>query len=101
MSGNERTHQDKETAIHRIARGIAGALAEDNEVQRFLVAWRMNPHNYVLRPARAYAPGQGRAYVVTPGRAPDTYAEFLLRTSGALIHEPSARERARGHWPFG
>jgi hypothetical protein len=30
-----------------------------------------------------------------PGAAPDTYQEFLARTSGALLHEPSARKRAR------
>ena len=28
--------------------------------------------------------------------APQTYAEFLFRTSGVLIREPSARQRARG-----
>jgi hypothetical protein len=27
------------------------------------------------------------------GRAPDTYAEFLLRTSGTSLHEPPARCR--------
>ena len=27
--------------------------------------------------------------------APDTYAEFLARTSGALIHEPAAADRQR------
>ena len=26
-------------------------------------------------------------------QAPDTYAEFLLRTSGVSIHEPPARRR--------
>lgn len=30
-----------------------------------------------------------------PDVAPDTYREFLVRTSGVLIHEPSARKRAR------
>ena len=29
-------------------------------------------------------------------RAPDTYAEFRLRSRLALIHEPSARHRACG-----
>jgi hypothetical protein len=29
--------------------------------------------------------------------APQTYAEFLLRTTGTLRHEPSARQRADGH----
>jgi hypothetical protein len=28
--------------------------------------------------------------------APDTYGEFLFRTSGVLLHEPSARARAHG-----
>ena len=32
-------------------------------------------------------------YVETPGAAPDTYAEFLVRTSGVLLHEPPARKR--------
>jgi hypothetical protein len=36
-------------------------------------------------------------YVANPDAAPDTYAEFLFRTSGPLLHEPSARSRARGH----
>ncbi len=29
-------------------------------------------------------------------RAPDTYAEFLLRTAAITRHEPSARRRAAG-----
>lgn len=27
---------------------------------------------------------------------PDSYAEFLFRSSGVLLHEPSARARRRG-----
>jgi hypothetical protein len=34
--------------------------------------------------------------VPDPGKAPDTYAEFLYRTSGLLLHEPSAAHRAHG-----
>jgi hypothetical protein len=34
-------------------------------------------------------------YLPDPDAAPDTYAEFLFRTSGLLRHEPSARARAR------
>ena len=30
---------------------------------------------------------------VDHGRAPDTYAEFLLRTSGTLLREPAACDR--------
>ena len=32
-------------------------------------------------------------YVLGPATAPDTYAEFLYRTSGPLRHEPPARKR--------
>lgn len=32
-----------------------------------------------------------------PDDAPADYGEFLLRTSGPLLHEPSARRRAAGH----
>jgi hypothetical protein len=31
--------------------------------------------------------------LVETDRAPDTYAEFLLRASSAAVHEPSARRR--------
>jgi hypothetical protein len=34
-------------------------------------------------------------YAENSGAAPDTYAEFLLRTSGVLLHEPPARKRLR------
>jgi hypothetical protein len=78
-------HQDKEPAIHRIARGIADAVAEDREVQRLLYGLRMNPARYVL----------------ASHRAPDSYMEFLIWTSGALLHEPSARDRAAGRNALG
>jgi hypothetical protein len=35
-------------------------------------------------------------YAPEPGAAPDTYAEFLLRTSAPSWREPSARQRAAG-----
>jgi hypothetical protein len=44
----------------------------------------------------SYAPDR---YVPQPGRVPDTYAEFLFRTSGPLAHERSARARAHGRHP--
>jgi hypothetical protein len=31
-----------------------------------------------------------------PNRAPDTYPEFLARTSGFLLHEPPASSRLTG-----
>jgi hypothetical protein len=32
-------------------------------------------------------------YLDNPHTAPDTYAEFLMRTAGPLVHEPPARKR--------
>jgi hypothetical protein len=81
MSNRESIHQDKEPAIYRIARGIADAVSEDREAQRILFDLRMNAARYVLRSERA----------------PETYTDFLLWTSGVLRYEPSARERASGH----
>ena len=34
--------------------------------------------------------------VAESNRAPDTYAEFLLRSQAAVRHEPAARHRAAG-----
>ena len=34
-------------------------------------------------------------YVIGPSGSPDTYAEFLYRTSGPLRHEPAARNRVK------
>ncbi len=80
MSNRDSIHQDREPAIHRIARSIADAVTEDRQVQRILIELRMNPARYVYG-ARS---------------APDTYTDFLVWTSGLLLHEPSARERASG-----
>ncbi len=81
MSYRDHIHLDKGPAIHRIARGIADAVGEDREAQRMLLDMRMNPARYVFR----------------SDSAPDTYTDFLCWTSGVLLHEPSARERASGH----
>ncbi len=35
-------------------------------------------------------------YLTTPNRAPETYREFLARTSGPLLCEPSSRARLAG-----
>jgi hypothetical protein len=34
--------------------------------------------------------------VAESDRAPDTYAEFLLRSRVAVLHEPAARRRSAG-----
>lgn len=35
-------------------------------------------------------------YLPDPDQAPGTYQEFLVRTSGLLMHEPPARRRSAG-----
>jgi hypothetical protein len=64
----------------KVARRISEIISECNAAQRLLTIRRL-------------------AYDLTlprPDEAPDTYAEFLLRTSGPLLHEPSARQRLSG-----
>jgi hypothetical protein len=36
-------------------------------------------------------------YLPKPDAPPETYREFLARTRGVLLHEPSARARLAGH----
>jgi hypothetical protein len=69
----------KATAVRRVVGKLVGAVREMNEAQRRML---------VLRTATD-------RYIQNPGAAPDTYAEFLARTSGALLHEPPARKRAQ------
>jgi len=67
------------TAVWRAAGRLADAIREMNEAQRRMM---------VLRTATD-------RFVENPHAAPDTYAEFLARTSGMLLHEPPARKRIR------
>jgi hypothetical protein len=67
------------TTMWRVAGRVADAVREMNEAQRLML---------VLNTA-------ADRYAENPGTAPDTYDEFLTRTSGVLLHEPSARKRAR------
>jgi hypothetical protein len=59
---------------------IAAIVRECNDAQRRMAEIRSAPDRF-----------GGRADV-----APDTYGEFLFRTSGPLQREASARARARG-----
>jgi hypothetical protein len=63
-----------------LAHRFATLVAELNYAQR-----RM----YVLRTAHD-------RYLPEPDKPPATYAEFLARTSGVLLHEPAARARMSG-----
>ena len=72
------------TMIRRItalARRVASVIAECNYAQRRAIVLRMAPDQYVIG---------------NNNKAPADYAEFLFRTSSALLHEPPARRRARG-----
>jgi hypothetical protein len=67
------------SAISRIAHHVADIYAEISYAQRRMDAIRTTPDRYI-----------------GADHAPDSYPEFLFRTSGALLHEPSAAARARG-----
>jgi len=63
-----------------VARRISQIIAECNEAQRRLTYRRLSYDQYLTEPD-------------TP---PETFPEFMLRTSGPLRHEPSARRRHAG-----
>jgi hypothetical protein len=66
--------------LRTLARRLGGVVAECNEAQR---------RTTVLMTSADRS-------LVVPGRAPDTYQDFLLRTSGPLVHEPPAASRLPG-----
>jgi hypothetical protein len=70
----------KTHGMRRMAGRVTAVIREMNEAQRRVMTLRMS----------------GDRYLANPSAAPDTYGEFLMRTSGPLIHEPRACERARG-----
>jgi hypothetical protein len=63
-----------------VARRICQIISECNEAQRRLTYRRLSYDQYLTEPD-------------TP---PATFAEFMLRTSGPLRREPSARQRLDG-----
>lgn len=65
---------------HKALRRIREAFAEMNFAQRRAMELRLSFDRQIT----------------DPGQAPDTYQEFLLRTSGPLRREPSARRRLAG-----
>lgn len=67
--------------LQAISRRIAAVIAECNYAQRRLAVLRASPDRYVIN----------------SDAAPDTYPEFLFRTSGPLAHEPSSARRSLGH----
>jgi hypothetical protein len=67
------------STVRRAAGKLADAVREMNEAQRLMLVLQNAPDRYFA----------------DPGAAPDTYDEFLARTSGPLLHEASARRRNR------
>jgi hypothetical protein len=65
--------------IRRLANGVRQAVGECNEATRVLTTLTRTP---------------GRVQA-DPDRAPDTYAEFLIRTAGVSRREPE-RTAGRG-----
>jgi hypothetical protein len=63
------------SALARIARRVQAVLSEMNYASARATALRLSQQ------------------LEQSGRAPDTYAEFLLRTSVTSLHEPPARCR--------
>ena len=68
------------STVRRAAGKLADAVREMNEAQRLMLVLQNAPDRYVA----------------DPGAAPATYDEFVARTSGPLLHEPSACRRDRG-----
>jgi hypothetical protein len=66
------------TGLARIGRRVADIVAEIDYAQRRVFTLRTTPD----------------AYITDRDRAPDSYAEFLYRTSSPLLHEPTAADRA-------
>jgi hypothetical protein len=66
--------------LRAITRRVAAVIADCSYAQRRIAMLRANPG----------------AHLVDPALAPDTYQEFLLRTSGPLVHEAPAARRSSG-----
>jgi hypothetical protein len=67
------------TTMLRAAGKLADAVREMNEAQRLMLVRQTALDRHVAH----------------PDAAPDTYDEFLARTSGVLRHEAPARKRSR------
>jgi hypothetical protein len=67
----------KTAQLRRLLSKVAAVVSEMNEAQRRMI---------VLRSA------QDR-YLLNSHEGPETYHEFLARTSGPLLHEPAASRR--------
>jgi len=68
------------SSLGRAARRVRAMIAECDYAQRRATTLMTAPDRFLI----------------DRDKAPQTYSEFLFRTSSGLLHEPSARRRARG-----
>jgi hypothetical protein len=68
----------KAAQLRRVVGKVAAVVGEMNEAQRRMMILRSAPDRYLLN----------------SDEGPETYPEFLARTSGPLLHEPPASRRA-------
>jgi hypothetical protein len=80
MTSTDRAPSAIWRAARRAARRVADVVAECNYAQSRLYQLRVHPDRYALN----------------GDTAPDSYGEFLFRTSGPPWREPSAAERSAG-----
>jgi hypothetical protein len=67
--------------LRRLTGRVTAAVSEMNYAQRRMVELRFSLDRYMIE----------------PDEPPVSYQEFLARTSGLLLHEPTARQRDSGH----
>jgi hypothetical protein len=67
-------------ALRRTGRRLVSGVGE-------YMYWQRRATTLFLSPDR---------YVAEPGKPPDSYQEFLIRTAGPLLREPSAVARVAG-----
>lgn len=70
-------HRNWSQMVRAAAHTISSVVTECNQATRTMSQLRLAPDRFLP----------------DSGQAPDDYAEFLFRTSGSLVHEPSARQR--------
>ena len=67
----------KAAQLRRLFAKVAAVVGEMNDAQRRMIILRSAPDRYLLN----------------SHEGPETYHEFLVRTSGPLLHEPPANRR--------
>jgi len=75
------------SGVRRAARGVRRTVGRIMQFLRELDYWQRRTAVLSLAPDR---------YIMNAHKAPDTYREFLARTTGPLIREPSFKARLAG-----